>query len=126
MSLYKDKGQMIQNRRYAAVVLLTSVLAINAAFGVVSAKKIDAVRRKALVDKDVLENSDFEVIDAFWAVELEELLISEDFSEIVTIRTEIFARRGGAEPTQYSVSFISSAQKHLESAFDEVQNLIIR
>jgi hypothetical protein len=38
------------------VVLLTSVLAINAAFGAASTKKIDAVRRKALVDKDVLEN----------------------------------------------------------------------
>jgi hypothetical protein len=114
---------MIQNRRYVAVVLLTSVLAINAAFGAVSTKKIDAVRRKALVDKEVLENSDFEVIDAFWSAALEELLISEDFSEIVTIRTDIFAHRGGAEPTQYSVGFISSAQKHLESAFDEVQNL---
>ena len=122
MSLYKDKSQMIQNRRYVAVVLLTSVLAINAACGAASTKKIDAVRRKALVDKDVLENSDFEVIDAFWAAALEELLISEDFSEIVTIRTEIFAHSGGAEPTQYSVGFISSAQKHLESAFDEVQN----
>jgi hypothetical protein len=124
MSLYKDKSQMIQNRRYVAVVLLllTSVLAINAAFGAVSTEKIDAVRRKALDDKNILENSDFEVIDAFWAAALEELLISEDFSEIVTIRAEIFARRGGAEPTQYSVGFISSAQKHLESAFDEVQN----
>ena len=112
---------MIQKRRWAATALLVAVLAINPAFGVVSTREIDAVRQKALVDNDVLEDSDFEVIDAFWAAAIEELFISEDFSEIVNIRTEIFTRRGGPEPTQYSVSFISSAKKHLKSAFEEVQ-----
>ena len=112
---------MIQKRRWAAMALLVAVLTINPAFGVVSTRDIDAVREKALVDKDILEDSDFEVIDAFWAEAIEELFISEDFSEIVDIRADIFARRGGPEPTQYSVSFISSAKKHLKSAFEEVQ-----
>jgi hypothetical protein len=112
---------MIQKRQWAAMALLMAVLAINPALGVVSTRDIDAVRQKALVDKDVLEDSDFEVIDAFWAAAIEELFISEDFSEMLKVRTDIFTRRGGDEPTQYSVSFISSAKKHLKSAFDEVK-----
>jgi hypothetical protein len=70
----------------------------------------------------VLENADFEIINAFWADALAELLILDNFSEIVATRSQIFACRGNPEPSQYSAGFITSAQKHLTAAFDDVQN----
>jgi hypothetical protein len=119
--LYKDKRAMVQNRLWTSMVFLTCILATNAARGAIRTEEIDAVRQKALVNKDVLEDSDFEVIDAFWAASMEELLLSEDLSEIADIRSMISARRGGSEPSQYSAGFITSAQKHLKSALDEVE-----
>jgi len=98
------------------------VLAFSAVSEAVSTKQIDAVRQKALLNKEVLEKADFEVIDAFWAEALAELLILDDFSEIVKVRSQIFSLRGNPEPSQYSVGFITSGQKHLTAAFDEVQN----
>lgn len=113
---------MNRKRQWTQVVFLTGVLALNTIAEPVSTKRIDAVCQKALLNKEVLENSDFEVIDTFWAEALAELLILDDSSEIVDIRSQIFARRGGAEPSQYSAGFIRAAQKHLTAAFDDVQN----
>jgi hypothetical protein len=113
---------MNRKRQWAQIVFLAGVLAISTVAQPVSTKRIDAVRQKALLNKEVLENADFEVIDAFWADALAELFILDDFSEIVTTRSQIFACRGGAEPSQYSAGFIRAAQKHLTAAFDDVQN----
>ena len=113
---------MSRKRQWTQIVFLAGVLAINTVAQPVSTKRIDAVRQKALLNKDVLENADFEVIDAFWADALAELLMLDDFSEIVTTRSQIFACRGNPEPSQYSAGFITSAQKHLTAAFDDVQN----
>ena len=104
------------------VLILISVSVLVTASKAVSTKRIDAVRQKALLNKEVLEDADFEVIDAFWEEALAELLLAEDLSEIVRIRSQIFACRGNDEPCQYSVGFIASAKKHLTSAFDEVQS----
>lgn len=112
----------MNRKRQWTIVVLTSVLALSTVAEAVSTKRIDTVRQKALLNKEILENADFEVIDDFWADALAELLILDDFSEIVNIRSQIFARRGPAEPGQYSVGFITSGQKHLTAAFDEVQN----
>jgi len=112
---------MSQKRQWSIVVLIT-VFAFCAVGEAVSTKQIDAVRQKAVLNKEVLETADFEEIDVFWAEALGELLILDDFSEIVNIRNQIFARRGGSEAGQYTVGFITSGQKHLTTAFDEVQN----
>jgi len=112
----------MNRKRQWTIVVLTSVFALSTVAEAVSTKRIDTVRQKALLNKEILENADFEVIDDFWADALAELLMLDDFSEIVDIRSQIFARRGGAEPSQYSVGFITSGQKHLTAAFDEVQN----
>lgn len=109
-------------RPWTGVLVLISVLVLCASAEAVSTKRIDAVRQKALLNKEVLENTDFEEIDAFWEEALAELLFVENLSEIVSIRSQIFACRGNPEPSQYSVGFITSGQKHLTSAFDEVQN----
>ncbi len=112
----------MNRKRQWTIVVLTSVFALSTVAEAVSTKRIDTVRQKALLNKEVLENADFEVIDSFWADAFAELLILDDFSEIVNIRSQIFARRGPAEPSQYSVGFITSGQKHLTAAFDEVQS----
>jgi len=106
----------------SSVLILISVLVLVVAVEAVSTKQIDAVRRKALLDKEVLEDADFEVIDSFWEEALAELLLAEDLSEIVRIRNLIFERSGNEEPDQYSVGFIASAKKHLEAAFGRINN----
>ena len=112
----------MKRKRQWTIVILTSVFAFSTVAEAVSTRRIDAVRQKALLNKEVLEKADFEVIDAFWEEALAELLFEENLSQIVSIRSQIFARRDGAESSQYSVAFISSAKKQLTAAFDQVQN----
>jgi hypothetical protein len=105
----------------ARIVFLAVLPALNAVALPITTKKVDAVRQKTLLNQ-VLDNTDFEVIDAFWSGALAEMLILDDASEIVNIRNQILERRGGGEPSQYSVSFITSAKKHLTAVFDELQS----
>lgn len=79
-------------RQWTGVLVLISVLALNVSAEAVSTKRIDAVRQKALLNKEMLENADFEVIDAFWEEALAELLFAENPSKIVVIRSQIFAQ----------------------------------
>jgi hypothetical protein len=113
---------MNRNMQWTRILAITIVLSLTASAKAVMTKQIDLVVQKTLLNNELLESTDFEVIDAFWGEALYELLFAEDFSEIVSIRNQIFVRRGGTEPSQYSVVFITSAQKHLKTAFDKIES----
>jgi len=111
---------MIRKKQYISIVFLIGILAVTASALALDTEEIDDVCQRAL-NNESLDADDLEVIDSFLFEALEELLLSEDFSEIIGIKTEISARKGGSEHEQYSSAFIASAQKHLKSAFDELQ-----
>ena len=107
--------------RWVAVSILVCILAVNASGAVLDTEGIDRVHRKAFADKDVLEERDFAVIEAFLSAALEEMLLVDDFSELVSIRREITSRKGDSEPSQYSAKFISSVHKQLETVLLKVK-----
>ncbi|HIJ67483.1 MAG TPA: hypothetical protein HPP51_04280 [Planctomycetes bacterium] len=108
-------------KKRCVIVFLAGIFSLSTVAGAVSTREIDAVRQKALLNKEVLESADLAVIDAFWEEALTEMLYEVNLSNIVSVRSQIFARRGNPEPSQYSEAFIDSGKKHLTAAFDELQ-----
>jgi len=113
---------MFKDNWWRTVIFLALILLVNVQVRALNTEEIDYVYEKAFVDNDVLDSGDFDVIDDFLNTALDEMFLTEDFSEIVKTRSEIASRRGQKQPSQYSASFISSAARHLKSAFDEVNS----
>ena len=108
-------------KKRCVIVFLAGIFSLSTVAEALSTREMDAVRQKALLNKEVLENADLAVIDAFWEEALTEMLYEVNLSNIVSVRSQIFARRGNPEPSQYSEAFIDSGKKHLTAAFDELQ-----
>ena len=81
--------------------------------------RIDRVRKKA-ASNAVLTNADFEVIDDFIAVTLEDIVNSEDYLTFAELRRHISTRKGTVEPSQYSAVFNKAAKTHIKWAFEQV------
>ncbi len=111
---------MIKKSQFLSTFMLISILGTVPSALAVDTELIDVLRQRTL-NSGSLTAGDVETIDTFWNEATEELLLSNDFSEVVTIRSALSAHRGTNELSQYTSSYIMSAQKYLDSAFDEVK-----
>ncbi|MHC4131296.1 MAG: hypothetical protein ACYSSP_08985 [Planctomycetota bacterium] len=105
--------------RYCAFTALFSVFfCISVSLGAINTSGIEIV-----VDKDVLDSSDFAVIDDFVADGLNELLKTTDFASVASVRSTILRYRDSKRASakeQYSSQFLESSYRHLGQAFSEV------
>lgn len=111
---------MIKKSQFLSIFMLISILGAVPSALAVDTELIDILRQRTL-NSGSLTAGDVETIDTFWNEATEELLLSNDFSEVVTIRSTLSAHRGTNELSQYTSSYITSAQKYLDSVFDEVK-----
>jgi hypothetical protein len=111
---------MIIKSQFLSIFMLVSILGAVPSALAVDTELIDVLRQRTL-NSGSLTADDVETIDSFWNEATEEMVLSNDFSKVVTIRTMLSARRGTNELSQYTSSYIMSAQKYLDSAFDEVK-----
>lgn len=111
---------MIIKSQFLSTFVLVSFLGIAPFALAVDTELIDVLHQRTS-DSGSLTAGDVETIDIFWDEATEEMLVSDDYSEVVTIRTTLSAHRGTNELSQYTSSYITSAQKYLDSAFDEVK-----
>lgn len=103
-----------------AVLTLFSLLSANFASGAVNTREIDAVRTKA-----VLNSTDLQIIDAFVAGAVRDLIRTKDFSSTAKTRSVILARassRTGAQ-AQYAEQFFKSAYNHIATGLRQAQQL---
>jgi hypothetical protein len=108
--------------RFFALIALFSLFLLNSASeGAIRTSEIEVVS-----NKDVLDSSDFAVIDKFVSNGVNELLRTTDFSSIAAARSTIIrysvSSRGSAQ-NQYSRQFFESAYNHLGRAFQEVNSI---
>ena len=68
----------------------------------------------------MLDSSDFAIIDDFLKDSIEQMILCEDLSESVNIRSQISASSHSGASDQYSVFFATSAAKHLTSALESL------
>ncbi len=88
------------------------------AIGAVRTSEIDRVR-----NKEILNQSDFEVIDQFLQEAILEIARTRDFTNISSKRADIVTRRNSTVPGaqgQYRQRFIQSAVKYLQQALNEL------
>ena len=112
--VYEFPGDCVMNNKWgilAVFVLLISLMSpkLNA----VSTTEINRVR-----NKPVLEGRDFDVIDAFVAEAVGELVNTEDFSNVAKSRIVILQYKRSSESSaeeQYAESFFESAYKYISS-----------
>ncbi|MHC4271207.1 MAG: hypothetical protein ACYST2_02700 [Planctomycetota bacterium] len=92
----------------------------------ISSGAIDTSGIELVSNKDVLESSDFAVIDDFVADGLNELLNTTDFGSVAKIRSTILRYNNSNKESareQYSSAFMESAYRHLSQAFSEADSL---
>jgi len=99
-----------------AVLVTLLVLLMNSGSVAVSTRKVDNVRKKA-----VLDNSDLKIIDDFLAQAIQELVRTRDLTSIAKIRTVILSRQ--STQGQYAQQFSDSARRHIAAGFIDAQQL---
>jgi len=110
------------HRTLSVTVAAVLFLVFSATADAVDTRDMEAVRAKK-----VLENSDLQTIDDFVSRAVGEILTTEDFSSISTIRSIILANSDSSEPgqAQFEQQFSESAQKHLSAALQQAEGLTL-
>ena len=114
---------MTTKTQQALIIILAAVLGINSAIFAVDTTEIDAVQQKALANNDPLSSADVKVIDDFLFRAFEELLVAEEFLEIVQAREQIRIQKGSQELSHYSAGYVSSVRKRFKIVFKELRNV---
>ncbi|MFA5238728.1 MAG: hypothetical protein WC476_03330 [Phycisphaerae bacterium] len=97
------------------------ILATNSQVKAVDTREIDVCCRK-----DLLNESDLQIIDDFVAESVDELARTRDFTTIAKLRAVILARRSSSKEsakTQYAAQFSESAYKHISKALEEAKEI---
>jgi len=111
---------VMKNKCIIFAVFLLLVLVLSLKLGAVNTTEIDKVR-----NKPVLEGKDFDVIDAFVAEAVGELVHTDDFSSVSKNRMVILQYRRSNESSaeeQYSESFFQSAYKYISSGLQKAND----
>ncbi len=99
-------------------ILLTVCLCLTGNVWAVDTSGIDDVRKK-----EVLNGDDLQIIDTFLKRSIDELVQSDDFETVVSVRSAISARNSSQQQSaqiQYAPQFAKSAQKYLSQALEEL------
>jgi len=100
-------------------ILAAAIFCAPAGAAELDTEQVDVVLEKA-GGGEVLGGDDFAIIDDFVKDAVEQMIVTEDLSESVDIRAQIVARCRPGLAEQYSVSFATSAAKHLTAAFEDL------
>ena len=100
-------------------VLVSVFLSSLSGAGELNTRQVDAVYAKS-TGGGILDSSDFAIIDDFVKDSVQQMILCEDLSDSVDIRSQIYASSHSGVSDQYSVSFATSAAKHLTAAFESL------
>jgi len=100
-------------------VLMTVVLGSMWALAVPN-EQIAALRQRAQGDAAAISDADRAIIERFWQVALDAMLLSEDPATVVSIRRQLQQEKGDAA-SPYSAEYIKVALSHLKTDFMTVE-----
>ncbi|MFC1781187.1 hypothetical protein ACFLZ8_02875 [Planctomycetota bacterium] len=101
--------------KIAAFIALAAFIAIS---NLIAAGTNDINR---VIEKPVLDEMDFEIIDDFLSESIRAFLTTQEFDSIAKLRTNILSKK--SNQGQYAQQFYESAQTHLADTFQRVQIL---
>ncbi|MFC1677459.1 hypothetical protein ACFL3G_10415 [Planctomycetota bacterium] len=102
---------MYNKRLILAILAVFSAFVPGNALSAINTRAIERVQKKA-----VLAASDFQVIDDFVALAVQEIVETEDFTSIARTRA-IILQRANSDQGQYVKQFTKSLRKYLPQAF---------
>ena len=121
-----DKLARVLVERNASEMKVTNAVFVLLVGGFVLAPTASAVVDTRGVDevikKSVLTPQDLAVIDAFVLDAVEEIIRTDDFTQIATARTTLLSRQN-PQQAQYAQQFSESTAKHIPAALQEAQGV---
>ena len=86
----------------------------------VPADEIAALRQQAQSSGVALTESERGVIDKFWRVAMDAILLSEDPAQLVSIRRQIQQEKGPESLSLYATAYLQAGRANLKTAFETV------
>lgn len=102
------------------VFLLTAAGLMGAIGWAVPTDEISSLRQRVQAEGVALTEADKAVIDKFWRIALDAMLLSEDPTQLVMIRRQIQQEKGPESLSLYATGYIQSGRAHLQTAFETV------
>lgn len=102
-------------------LVATGLLGVNS--WAVPAEEIAALRQQAQTSGVALTDADRAVIDKFWRVAMDAILLSEDPTQLVSIRRQIQQEKGPELLSFYATGYLQSGRTHLKTAFETVAKM---
>jgi hypothetical protein len=119
--LSKQKPDFDEYDTMKKTVFLLTALGLMGAIGwAVPTDEISSLRQRVLAQGTALTEPDRAVIDKFWRVALDALLLSEEPGQLVSIRRQIQQERGPELLSLYATAYVQMGRSHLQTAFETV------
>ena len=96
------------------------VCAITAVYAVVPTDRIAGVRQRLVSSGGQMSDSDRTVINDFWRIALDAMLLAEESEQIVAIRRQIQQEKGSEPLSLYAAGYVQIGRQHLQQAFETV------
>lgn len=107
---------MKTKRVFFVILILSLIPAI-----ILRSKAVDTNEIEQIRNKQVLDSKDLQIIDAFLAQTIQELVKTRDFTSIARIRTSILSSQ--SDQAQYAQQFSESAYKYISLGFQQATEL---
>jgi hypothetical protein len=102
------------------ILLLLTCSVLNV-YAVVPTDRIAAVRERLLSSGGSLSDSDRAVVNEFWRIALDAMLLEETSEQIVAIRRQIEQEKGDEPLSLYATGYVQVGREHLKVAFETVE-----
>lgn len=102
------------------VFLLFAALFLGANGWAVPADEVASLRQHLAGSRQAVTEADRGVIDRFWRIALDAMLLSEDPAQLVSIRIQLQQEKGTEPLNPYATAYDQTAKTHLNSAFEAV------
>ena len=102
-----------------ALFLIAACL-LGATAQAVPTDEISAVRKNLAGGGVTLTDSDRAVINRFWRIALDAMLLSEDPAQLVSIRRQVQEEKGTEPLSFYATGYVQAGRTHLQTAFETV------
>lgn len=103
-------------RVFFVILIMSLIPAI-----ILRSKAVDTNEIEQIRNKKVLDSKDLQIIDAFLAQSIQELVKTRDFTSIARIRTNILSSQ--SNQAQYAQQFSESAYKYISLGFQQAMEL---
>lgn len=108
---------MIKSISCLSCIVLLSVSIVAMA---VDTSKVEQVRTQFIQSNTQPDKAAEQIIDEFWRKSLDSMMLIEDTSEIVKLRSDLVKQKGDKDLSFYASTYIKIADTHLKSALEAI------